>query len=327
MPKEDENEHDQATAMNTFRSKRFYGTFQYIFPISFGDRTRAFNSSKKVANLHAKIKGKFTENVGIYRRGDEYNAFMKHSIIWVGFTLFESQFLCRDMFLNSVSQYCQKEANQKLKEEVWKSAIPFFSAFGVEPSESVSSHDQQKHAGSDNININVLPRTYAECVKYLAHMCYCGELAVGSHAVQLLKSLSCHNNRSYLSKFKMWLLMWLTSFTLPRVVRDSINRQFGYSFLPTGKFEYVLFLLWCGLVRIFYRWLPDCFRLLHDYLRLKRSYQQQNAEHQSSDTVPTIPTKTFSDPLIDNKHTRLEAVGEWMSGRIANSIVSFSLKA
>ena len=82
---------------------RFNRTFSNVFAMSFGPLDRAFKAARGVHNIHNRITGVITEDVGGFRRGDPYHANDSHSLMWVYATLMHTVIEVLELLVRPIS--------------------------------------------------------------------------------------------------------------------------------------------------------------------------------------------------------------------------------
>ncbi len=50
--------------LSLFKKKRFFGTFHYVYPLTYGNRKKAIRAAKTLTRLHERVEGRFPETVG-----------------------------------------------------------------------------------------------------------------------------------------------------------------------------------------------------------------------------------------------------------------------
>jgi uncharacterized protein (DUF2236 family) len=82
---------------------RFHSTFRVIYTMLFGTRAQAFAASRQVYQLHMGIRGELPRAVGLYPRGQHYEANEIQALCWVFATLVHSALLAYEFVLPPLS--------------------------------------------------------------------------------------------------------------------------------------------------------------------------------------------------------------------------------
>lgn len=81
---------DQHSHTRNDPAGRFQRTFRHVFAMVFGDLDHALSAARRVHALHQTIRGRITEDVGRFRRGDRYQANDERALLWVHATLVDT---------------------------------------------------------------------------------------------------------------------------------------------------------------------------------------------------------------------------------------------
>lgn len=81
---------DQHSKTRTDIQGRFQRTFTNVFAMTFGDLDQAFRAARRVHNVHHRIRGEITEDVGPFLRGHHYEANDADALTWVWATLIDT---------------------------------------------------------------------------------------------------------------------------------------------------------------------------------------------------------------------------------------------
>lgn len=82
---------------------RFNRTFTNVFAMTWGTLDRAFKAARGVHNIHSRITGVITEDVGGFRVGDPYHANDVDSLMWVYATLMHTVIDVLELFVRPIS--------------------------------------------------------------------------------------------------------------------------------------------------------------------------------------------------------------------------------
>lgn len=110
---------------------RFQRTFRQVFPMVWGSLDEALAAARRVWTVHQSIHGTFDEDVGLYRRGDPYDANDRGALLWVHATLWETSIRMHEMLLAPLSE--------ATKDAYYRETLRFAALFGLDESELPAS--------------------------------------------------------------------------------------------------------------------------------------------------------------------------------------------
>jgi len=104
---------------------RFRRTFQWIFPMVFGDLDQALNAARIVHRGHSTIRGTFDSDAGVFSTGSAYSATDLDATRWVHATLWETSVRMYEAYVDVLSR--------AEKELYYAESRRFAALFGIEP--------------------------------------------------------------------------------------------------------------------------------------------------------------------------------------------------
>ncbi|MDP2437027.1 MAG: oxygenase MpaB family protein [archaeon] len=227
----------QHSALATSVVARFYGTFRFVFRITFGDLQAALSSARTVHQMHSRVGGAFSEEAGAAApAGGRYDANNRQALVWVWATLHESSVLAYELFVRPLSLAEKRGAYEERAE--------FLACFGLAPRDT--------------------PPSWEAFQAYCHHMWNSDILRVGSDALQVERLLFTPPTPALARAY--WLVQLIrrsTSVLLPAAVA----RQFGSA---PSRAHHALFYALAGLIRLILVFLPGSLRYLSAYHRLQQ---------------------------------------------------------
>jgi len=213
--------------------ERFYRTFQYMFPMAFGNEKESQLASRAVRSLHSKVHGTFKENVGRFRNGDVFDAANPHAMLWVHMTLVDSALLGYELVI--------RRLNKDEKDSFVRAANHFaFKFFGIPKS--------------------MLFADSREFYRHLRRVLKSDVIAAGDSANEIESFIWKVPQGAWSSWFLISVTRWVTKCTLPdKIVKEFYGRT-------VSKLERFLCCLVLGQVRFIYRLIPPAFRFLTAYV-------------------------------------------------------------
>jgi uncharacterized protein (DUF2236 family) len=90
---------DQHSNLRNDPLARFHHTFRVVFTMIFGTLDQALAASRRLYQLHTRIRGELPEAVAAHARGSHYEANEVHALVWVYATLIESALMAYECAL------------------------------------------------------------------------------------------------------------------------------------------------------------------------------------------------------------------------------------
>lgn len=224
---------DQHSDTRNDPAGRFQRTFEHVFAMVFGDLDHALVSARRVHALHRTIRGRITEDVGRFCRGDRYEANDERALLWVHATLVDTALRVYEHLVTPLHPH---ERNAYYAESKL-----FAYLFGIPDS--------------------VLPDSWEAFERYYADEIASDTIAVGEPARQMRRFLFTAPSPA-LSP----LMRWYEAFTaglLPRKLRA----QLGFSWGPIDR---ALFARSVPILRAAYRVTPSRFKRFPAYTEAER---------------------------------------------------------
>ena len=213
---------------------RFNRTFTNVFAMSFGPLDRAFKAARGVHNIHSRITGVITEDVGGFRRGDPYHANDSHSLMWVYATLMHT--------VVEVTELLVRPIPAAEKDAYYQSTKAFAYLFGIPDAQ--------------------LPRDWAAFDAYVRAMLDdASTIAVGKPAREMGHFLFRPPQPSH-APAMAWIKI-MTAGLLPPRLRD----EFGLTWSLRDR---AIFRASVRAIRPAYRALPKAARYLPEYVTAER---------------------------------------------------------
>ncbi len=216
---------------------RFRRTFENVWAMTFGDLDQAFQAARRVHRVHASIHGKLSENVGLFRRGDSYNANQAGALLWVYATLVDTSILVFEQVVRDVSL---EEKDRFLVE-----SKGFARLFGI-PEE-------------------LLPANWGDFRAYMDGMLASGAIVAEGAAVRIAKVL-LHPPSLWLAPVAKWYRV-VTAWLLPEPLRE----PFG---LGLRRTDACLARASIALLRNCHRFQPSVIRFVPAYRSAIRRLRQ-----------------------------------------------------
>jgi uncharacterized protein (DUF2236 family) len=190
---------------------RFHSTFRVIYTMLFGTRAQALEASKRLYQLHTRIRGELPHTIGSHVQGEHYEANEVAALRWVYATLVESAILAYEFALPLLSP---GEREQYYLESKRMAAL-----FGIKPED--------------------LPHDWAAFTRYTAEMFDSPQLGVDANALALGRSVLSgagtwlHPPHWYLSITAFWMPPRLRAgFALPFSAREQQSVDRATRWLP-----------------------------------------------------------------------------------------------
>jgi uncharacterized protein (DUF2236 family) len=212
---------------------RFQRTFMNVYAMAFGDLEAALRSARRVHNIHARVRGEITEDVGPFARGTPYVANDAEALLWVHATLVDTAVQVFELTVRPLSGPERQRYLDESRVFAWLFGIP----------------DE------------ILWSTWKDFQRYMDDMHGKGVLTVGAPARAMAEFLMRPPTPA-LRPLTDWYGI-VTAALLPERLRE----QFGMRF---GRFERAVFGSSVRLLRSAYRRAPRRLRYVPAYVEATR---------------------------------------------------------
>jgi len=230
---------------------RFRRTFRNVFAMVYGDLDSAFASARRVHRVHQHITGCLTEDLGVHRAGDRYEANDPDALSWVHATLWDTSVL--------VFERVVRPLGSDEKESYYLETRRFAALFGIED--------------------ECLPPTWTAFEQYNREQWESDRLAVGSAARETAGFLL--RGRSPFSAPVMAWLRVMTAGLMP----DRLRRDFG---LPWGSRQRRIFEGSIAALHAAHRVLPRRLRFVPPYLAALRRLRGDGGRDRVGDALTRL---------------------------------------
>lgn len=212
---------------------RFQRTFINVFAMTFGDLGRAFKAARGVHNVHTRIRGVITEDVGAFARGTPYEGNDAAALTWVWATLMDTILAVHERFVRPLSP--------PFVERFYQESKRFAALFGLRDAD--------------------LPRRYGDFRAYFEGMVASDTLTVGRPALEMSRFLLAPPAPSLRPVFGWYRV--ITAGLLPPRLRQQFE-------LPWGRLERLGFAASAAAVGPVYRATPRALRYLPAYVEAQK---------------------------------------------------------
>jgi uncharacterized protein (DUF2236 family) len=212
---------------------RFQRTFVNVFAMTFGSLDEAFTAARRVHNVHTRIHGELTEDVGAFARGTPYQANDAAALTWVWATLMDTIITVHERFVRPL-------------------APPFVDRF---------YRESKRFAYLFGIPDDELPEDYPAFRAYVDRMFASDILTVGGPAASMARFLLEPPTPALRRVFAWYRVM--TAGLMPARLRDPFE-------LPWGRRERVLFAASARAIKPIYRATPRALRYLPAYVEAQK---------------------------------------------------------
>lgn len=212
---------------------RFQRTFMNVYAMAFGDLSDALGSARRVHNIHARVTGEVTEDVGRFARGTPYRANDAGALLWVHATLVDTAVVTYELTVRPLS----RQEKQRYVDE----SRPFGWLFGIPD--------------------DLLWGTWDELQRYMTDMVESDVLSVGKPARSMAEFLMRPPSPA-LRPLTQWYVV-VTGALLPQRLRH----EFG---IPYGRLEQAVFESSTRILRRAYRAMPSRLRYVPAYVEATR---------------------------------------------------------
>jgi uncharacterized protein (DUF2236 family) len=224
---------DQHSQTRTDIQGRFRRTFTNVFLMTFGDLDQAFRAARRVHNVHTRIHGEITEDVGVFARGTPYHANDAAALTWVWATLMDTILVVNELLV--------KKRSEAFKARFYRESKRFALLFGI----------PDDH----------LPVDYTAFKRYMARMFDSDTLTVGAPALDISRFLLAPPKPSLGPLFSWYSV--LTAGLLPPRLRAGFE-------LPWKSIDRALYHGSVLALRGIYRATPRALRYLPSYVESRR---------------------------------------------------------
>ncbi len=211
---------------------RFQRTFTNVFSMTFGDLDQAFTAARRVHNVHHRIRGEITEDVGPFRRGSHYEANDADALTWVWATLIDTIVTVHERYVRRLSA--------PFLERFYQEAKRFAYLFGLSDAE--------------------LPPDFPGFRRYVELMFASDTLTVGRPAREMAAFLLASPSPSLRPVFAWYRV--ITAGLMPPRLRLELE-------LPWGPAERALFRALTPVIRGVYAVTPRALRYLPAYVEAR----------------------------------------------------------
>lgn len=212
---------------------RFQRTFTNVFAMTFGDLDDAFRAARRVHNVHTRIHGIITEDVGAFARQTPYHANDAAALTWVWATLMDTILVVQELLV--------RQRSEPFKERFYQESKKFAMLFGIPDRE--------------------LPADYPAFRRYVAGMFAGDTLTVGRPALEMSRFLLAPP-RPALGPVFSWYRV-LTAGLLPARLRQQFE-------MPWNRADRAIHRASVVALRGIYRATPRALRYLPAYVEARR---------------------------------------------------------
>ncbi|HUH02921.1 MAG TPA: oxygenase MpaB family protein [Kofleriaceae bacterium] len=224
---------DQHSSTRTDIQGRFQRTFTNVFAMTFGDLDEAFRAARRVHNVHTRIHGLITEDVGAFARGTPYHANDVAALTWVWATLMDTILVVQERFV--------RRRSEPFKARFYQESKKFALLFGIPDSE--------------------LPADYPAFRRYVDGMLASDTLTVGGPGLEMSRFLLAPTRPSLGPLFSWYRV--ITAGLLPARLRQQFQ-------LPWERSDRAVYRASVTALRGLYRATPRALRYLPAYVQARR---------------------------------------------------------
>lgn len=212
---------------------RFQRTFMNVYAMAFGDLSAALASARRVHNIHSRVHGEITEDVGPFARGTPYLANDAEALLWVHATLVDTAMQVYELTVRGLSDAEKQRYLDESRVFAWLFGIP----------------DE------------ILWRTWEDFQRYVDEMHRSEVLTVGAPARSMAEFLMRPPTPA-LRPLTDWYVI-VTAALLPERLREQFDVRYGL-------FERAVFESSIRLLRRAYRRMPKRLRYVPAYVEASR---------------------------------------------------------